>query len=279
LSALAHPASASRADAAPSTIALLRVDATLREAVPADDIGFAERVLIVPFRKICYGPLCPETLVEASARPFAALLLRGVIAHEVMLSGRCSADLLGPGDVFRPWRSANTSLPCDERWTARGAAIAVLDERFVATARRWPGLSAVIYDRLAEQLEVAAVRGAIAGLPRVEQRVVALFWQLADRWGIVRPDGIRIELSLTHAMIGHLVGAQRPTVSLALQALAEEGLVRRGETGAWTLAHDSLATLAPSSDDPSARCGTRAGAAQHRSRPPVATAPDRQTVP
>jgi hypothetical protein len=133
----------------------------------------------------------------------AHLLLGGLVTHEVTLGGWCSANLLGPGDVFRPWLCAYTPLPCDERWTAAGgAAIAVLDERFVMIARRWPGLSAVVHERLAEQLEVAAVRGAIAGLPRVEQRVLALLWQLADRWGVVRPDGIAIELSLTHALIG-----------------------------------------------------------------------------
>jgi CRP/FNR family transcriptional regulator, cyclic AMP receptor protein len=79
------------------------------------------------------------------------------------------------------------------------------------------------------------VCAAISAWPRVEERVLALFWQLADRWGVVRPDGVVIELALTHATIGHLVGAQRPTVSLALHALAEAGLLRRGDTGAWTL--------------------------------------------
>jgi hypothetical protein len=255
LSALPASAFAGAADdthRAGSSVALLRVDARLRDAVPADELRVAERVLIVPRRSLPDGPLSPDTLVGDSARPFAALLLRGLVTHEVMLAGRCSANLLGAGDVFRPWHCADTPLPCDERWTATdGAAIAVLDERFVATARRWPGLSAVVYERLAEQLEVAAVREAIAGLPRVEQRVLALFWQLADRWGIVRADGIAIELSLTHALIGHLVGAQRPTVSLALQALAEAGFVHRAESGTWILAQDSLATLAPQSGLPS----------------------------
>jgi CRP/FNR family transcriptional regulator, cyclic AMP receptor protein len=228
----------------PSTVALLRADAGLRAAVPAEEVAYAERLLVVPLRELGTGPWSPDALVGDSARPFAALLLRGLVTHEILLAGRCSANLLGPGDLFRPWQSADTSVPCDTRWTASGgAAVAVLDERFLATTRRWPGLSAVVYERLAEQLEVGAVRAAIAALPRVEERVLALFWQLADRWGVVRPEGVIVELGLTHALIGRLVGAQRPTVSLALQALAEHGLLRRGATGAWTLAHDSRATL------------------------------------
>jgi CRP/FNR family cyclic AMP-dependent transcriptional regulator len=228
-----------------STVALLRVDVGLRAAVPPAELPFAERALVVPCRRLGEGQWSPEALLDDGVRPFAALLLRGLVTHDVMLGGRRSANLLAPTDVFRPWRSADTCLPCETRWSATGgAAVAVLDEHFVAAARRWPGLSAVVHERLAEQLDIAAVRAAIVGLPRVEERVLALFWQLADRWGVVRPDGVVIKLALTHALIGHLVGAQRPTVSLALRALVAEGVLHRGPTGAWTLSHDSLATLA-----------------------------------
>jgi hypothetical protein len=74
--------------------------------------------------------------------------------------------------------------------------------------------------------------------------VLAIFWQLAERWGVVRPDGVVIGLALTHAVIGQLVGAQRPTVSLALQELADDGLLRRTGPSAWTLSHASLDALA-----------------------------------
>jgi len=244
----------------PSAVALLGVDAALRAAVPADDRRFAERVLVVPRRDLPDGQWSPGMLVGDGARPLAALVLRGLVTHDVILAGRCSANLLGPGDLFRPWRSPDTSLPCDARWTAAGgAAIALLDARFVRAARRWPGLATAVYERMAEQLDDAAVRAAIVALPRVEERVLALFWQLADRWGVVRPDGVVVRLALTHAVIGELVGARRPTVSLALQALAEDGLLRRQAADAWVLHHDSFAALGPD--------GLRAGG------PPVAPAP------
>jgi CRP/FNR family cyclic AMP-dependent transcriptional regulator len=226
------------------TVSLLRVDAELRDAVPPGERRFAERVLIAPRRTLDGGAWASEMLAGDIARPVAALLLRGVVTHEVVLAGRCNAHLLGPGDLFRPWRSVGTSLPASARWTATGGAeVAVLDERFLLATRRWPMLSAQIYERLAEQVELAAHRAAILGLPRVEDRVLALFWQLADRWGVVRPDGVVVRLSLTHALIGHLVGAQRPTVSLALLRLAREGLLRRTDGAGWLLAHDSLTIL------------------------------------
>jgi DNA-binding IclR family transcriptional regulator len=63
------------------------------------------------------------------------------------------------------------------------------------------------------------VCAAISAWPRVEERAPT---ESLSSWR-------------SHATIGHLVGAQRPTVSLALHALAEAGLLRRGDTGAWTL--------------------------------------------
>jgi CRP/FNR family transcriptional regulator, cyclic AMP receptor protein len=246
LPAAASAVTSTAATGSRSTIALLSVDHGLREAVPAAELQLAERVLIVPRWELEQGPWSPETLVDEGARPFAALLLRGLVSHEIVLAGRRSANLLGPGDLFRPWRGVDTALPCTSSWTAApGATIAVLDARFVTATRRWAGLAAVVHERLAEQLDVATVRAAIVGLPRVEERVLALFWQLADRWGVVRPEGVVVQLPLTHALIGQLVGAQRPTVSLALQSLADDGLLLRGDIGAWTLDHESRATLAP----------------------------------
>jgi CRP/FNR family cyclic AMP-dependent transcriptional regulator len=252
---------ATREDAA-SAVRLLSVDAGLRATVPADERHLAERLLVVPYRELEGGSWSPEALLDDSARPLAALLVRGLVTHELTIAGRRSANVLGPGDLFRPWRSADTAVPCASSWSATGGAgIAVLDGRFLTAARRWPGLSAAVYERLADQLDTADVRAAITGLPRVEERVIALFWLLADRWGVVRPEGVVVELALTHALIGHLVGAQRPTVSLALQSLAEDRLLRRAETDAWILGHDSRAALAAR---PDRRFGDRPAACARR---------------
>jgi CRP/FNR family transcriptional regulator, cyclic AMP receptor protein len=224
-------------------VALLRVDAGLRRAIPPEECAFAERIVIVPRHDLEPGQWSPATLVEHSSQPLGALLLDGIISHEVSLAGRCSAELFGPGDVVRPWPATESILPCATRWTTTGATIAVIDERFVTAARRWPGLSSVIHERLADQADRAALRTAIVALPRVGQRVLAIFWQLAERWGVVRPDGVVLDLALTHAVIGQLVGAQRPTVSLSLQELADDRLLRRTGPRTWTLSHASLDAL------------------------------------
>ena len=53
-------------------------------------------------------------------------------------------------------------------------------------------------------------------------------------------DGVAIPLTLSHRMLGQLVGARRPTVSTAIGELAERGeLVRRAD-GTWLLKGDPV---------------------------------------
>jgi DNA-binding transcriptional ArsR family regulator len=42
-------------------------------------------------------------------------------------------------------------------------------------------------------------------------------------------------LSLSHRLLGQLVGARRPTVTLALARLDDAGLVHREDDGTWVL--------------------------------------------
>jgi CRP/FNR family cyclic AMP-dependent transcriptional regulator len=226
-----------------SRVALLRIDAGLRAAVPEPERPLAERAVVVPCHEFGPGPWPTESL-PADGDALAALLLRGLATREVTIAGRRSTHLLGPGDVFHPWSRGDPVVPVTSRWASGSSVlIALLDERFIAAARRWPQLFAVVHERLAEQLERATLRTAIMALPRVEQRILGIFWQLAERWGTVRCEGVVVELAITHELIGQLIGAQRPTVSLALQALAGEGLLRRTSRGAWILRHDSREAL------------------------------------
>jgi CRP-like cAMP-binding protein len=75
---------------------------------------------------------------------------------------------------------------------------------------------------------------AIAQQPRLDQRIWLLFWELADRHGSVHPDGVHLQLRLTHEVISHLVAARRPSVSAALSSLASRGILRR-QGSEWVL--------------------------------------------
>ena len=58
---------------------------------------------------------------------------------------------------------------------------------------------------------------------RVRQKLV----QLAREFGRVNPDGIRIELPLTHDLLAEMVASARETVTRGLDELQRSGFVAR----------------------------------------------------
>ena len=95
---------------------------------------------------------------------------------------------------------------------------------------------------------------AMLHLPRVEDRIIALFSDLADRFGRMTTDGILIDLPLTHDLIGGLVAGRRPTVTLALRQLACDGRLQRLDDGRWKLARRTVS--GEGENDELRRCGS-----------------------
>jgi hypothetical protein len=54
-----------------------------------------------------------------------------------------------------------------------------------------------------------------------------------------------VPLTLSHRLLGELVGARRPTVSTALATLSRHGKLIRRSDDSWLLADEPDATLAP----------------------------------
>ncbi len=201
----------------------------------------AEHDLVALTQMLWVGPWDVSRVSRASAEHLGLLVLDGVISREVVIADHISAELLGPGDVVRPWQSTAPTrlLPRQAVWSVLATAtIALLDRRFAAVASRYPEVIAALFDRVSERSHRLATTQAISQLTRVDRRLKALFWHLAERWGRVGGDGVVIPLALTHRILGQLVGARRPTVSTALSELAErDELVRRAD-GAWLLRGD-----------------------------------------
>lgn len=72
-----------------------------------------------------------------------------------------------------------------------------------------------------------------------------MLWQLATLYGKVRRDGVLVPMRLSHEALGRMVGARRPTVTLALTALGEQGLVTTDGVGGFLLSTDSRSILVP----------------------------------
>jgi CRP/FNR family cyclic AMP-dependent transcriptional regulator len=71
----------------------------------------------------------------------------------------------------------------------------------------------------------------------VEDRLLGLLSLLAERFGHVGVDGVHLPLPPTHAVLGLLIGARRPTITLAVSALRERGALARTDSGGWLLPH------------------------------------------
>jgi CRP/FNR family cyclic AMP-dependent transcriptional regulator len=222
-------------------ISLLRADPDVGALLAEPRRSEAERRLLVSTHRLGVGPWDVTRLEGASADHIGLLLLEGVIARELIVADQVSAELLGSGDLVRPWQAGSRSelLPVDVEWSVLSpSTLAVLDRRFAVEASQYPEVTAALFERVVERSLRLATTQAISQLTRVDRRLKALFWHLAERWGRVGGDGVVIPLALTHRILGQLVGARRPTVSTALSELAErDELVRRAD-GSWLLRGD-----------------------------------------
>jgi hypothetical protein len=121
--------------------------------------------------------------------------------------------------------------------------VLILGPSFARACGRWPSLLGQIERRKSAERQRVAVQGAISHLSRVEVRLLTLLWHLASTWGRVGADGVVVPFGLTHEMLGRFVGAERPTVTLAVGQLADEGHIERLHDGSWLLLNDSEEVL------------------------------------
>lgn len=251
------------------TVALLDHDPALGGALDPARLAAARRAARATAVTLPRGRWDAAAL--AARCPLGALLLAGVVGREATLETTRSLQLLGRGDLLVPTAALGEALvDVDVAWhVLEPATLALLDERFLLTVRRWPELVAALFQRLAAQVARSGTQRAIGQLPRVEQRVRVLLWFLAERWGRVTPDGVVLPLALTHALLGRLVGARRPTVTLALRVLAADGAVRRRPDGTWLL----RGAPAPAVAAVAVSRGTAAPGGRRRSAPGTRPAP------
>jgi CRP-like cAMP-binding protein len=156
------------------------------------------------------------------------LVLQGLLVRRVGIDGRFGAELLGQGDMLRPWQreDALPTIPQTTGWRVlEPTRVATLDDRVAQRFARYPELTGRLVGKALERSRKLAVNMAIVHQPRVEVRLHMLFWHLADRWGRVRRDGVVVPIRLTHTVLAELVAARRPTVSTSLAELAKRRLV------------------------------------------------------
>lgn len=177
------------------------------------------------------------------------LMVDGLLMRQLTIGRTRCAELLGPPDLLRPWdHDGGFSLPVGARidWELFvETRFAVLDPAFVRRTSPWPELVAELAARGISRAQSLAVHQAIANMTRVDDRVLLLFWHLAERWGRVKTEGVVLELPLTHELVARLVGAQRPSVTTAIGQLAARKLLQRLPDRTWLLPHSAFTEIEP----------------------------------
>ena len=229
-----HAGAACRLDA----VRVFEREPELLDGVDAETAALLRTRVVVPQLQLASG-CWPQ---PAAGGPFdgalGLLVLDGVVSRSVAVNGRSCAELLGAGDLLRPWDLPDTpepfAGPCSWR-VLQPATLAVLDERFATLAGRWPSIIAALLARSTRRARWLALHLAIAHVRQAEARLLMLFWQLAGRWGRMTPGGVALPLPLTHALLADLVCLHRPTTSTALQRLTRAGEIARRRDRGWML--------------------------------------------
>lgn len=239
---------------------VLEEDPDLAEAVPATQRESAIRDCLAHCLSIPAGRWLAESQTNLVGEAIGLLMLGGLLIRRVAVDGRFGAELLGAGDLLRPWQGEEDppTLQVTTGWRViEPARMAILDEPFARRAARYPTLTGRLVGRAMQRSRNLAVNMAIVHQTRVDIRLQMLLWHLARRWGRVRTDGVLLPVPLTHALLADLTASRRPTVTGALTELAREQRVQQTSEG-WLLHGQPPGELFDPSTQPAIRQNSRA---------------------
>ena len=228
---------------------LLVADPDLSVDLDEEEAARARLDIVVPTLTVPVGE--EAVLSRRSDHPglIGFFVVEGLLLREIEVAGTLAAELLGAGDLIHPGdvRGSDLSpLHGSVHWTLLAPArLALLDGTFSARVAPWPQVLGRIALRAVWRSHGLALNLAISNQTRVEDRLLLLFWHLAQRWGRVGPEGVMLALPLTHETLSKLVGAKRPSVTSALGVLGERRLLERRPGRSWLLPLPIPERLAP----------------------------------
>jgi hypothetical protein len=224
--------------AQPSSISIVEADPDLGELLDAADLERARRDARARVQRLSPGEWDAAAALVQDAHHRGFLIVDGLLSRTVDVLGRRCVELLGHGDVMRPWKwdDEGSHVHAEVGWIVlEPTRLAVLDHGLVRRIVPWPQLGVELFNRGTRRAHHLAVALAIAHHQRVDDRLLLTLWHLAERWGRVHTDGVVVPLPLSHQRLADLVGAHRPSVTTAMGDLARSGAISRRDSGEWVL--------------------------------------------
>jgi len=218
---------------------LARAQTTSRDRLRSARADDHDGALATTVLRLEAGDFDPSPLMEDHKDSLGLLVLDGLIVVELEAGRSRVGWLIGVTDLIRPWQLPEIAIATGPRWRAlTETRIGVLDHRFRRRATTAPGLIDKLLARAAHTTTWLLAQSLALTAPSVEERLLLWFAVCGERWGKVTPEGVVLELPLTHDLLGALTGAKRPTISLALKSLEASGLLSRTASQAWLLGSD-----------------------------------------
>jgi CRP/FNR family cyclic AMP-dependent transcriptional regulator len=219
---------------------ILDEEPDLADGLSAEDRHVAVRAFRAPVIEVDQPRWEPSDYDPAST--YGLLVLEGLLGRRVRVGPAVGTELLSCGDILRPWDEPLMwgMVPPELDWRVfRSARLAILDARITTLIGRRPVLVINFSSRLLRRARSVAYLMAISHQTRVEDKLLATLWHLASSWGRVTSDGVTIPYRLTHEVLGEIIGAQRPSVTMALARLRQRGTLKRAPNRNYVLTGDA----------------------------------------
>lgn len=217
-------------------VRVLEIDPDLGLGIEPSRLMVAAAHALAPIERLPAGRCEFSSL--AGHGELGLLILTGLLACDVTLGKhRRRRELLGPRDFVQPGVDLERpySVPVNVSWhVIEPVEVAVLDRRFVARVSAFPEIAANLIQRGMIRAQWLGACLALSNIRRLEERLHVLLWLCADRWGRVTPDGVTIDVRLTHSTLAAVLSAERPSVTVAVGRLKARGWVAH-DRNQWLL--------------------------------------------
>jgi CRP/FNR family transcriptional regulator, cyclic AMP receptor protein len=219
-------------------ISIVEADPDLGDLLDEGELERARHEALTRVQRLSPGEWDASAALEPAAHHRGFLIIDGLLSRTVDVLGRRCVELVGNGDVMRPWQwdDEGSHVRAEVGWTIlEPSRLAVLDHQLVLRLVPWPELGLELFNRGTRRAHHLAVALAIAHHQRVDDRLMLTLWHLAERWGRVHSDGIVVPLPLGHQRLADLIGARRQSVTTAMGGLTRSGAISRRDNGHWLL--------------------------------------------
>ena len=145
-----------------------------RGAAREGDYESARREALARVTRLSPGVWDAAAALERDAHHRGFLIADGLMAREVDVMGRRCCELLGHGDVLRPWSwdAEGSHVQAEVGWTVlEDTTLAVLDHGLVKRIVPWPTLGVELFNRGTRRAHHLAVALAISHHQRVDDRL------------------------------------------------------------------------------------------------------------